>query len=319
MVTAVSVFLDSGAPSLYNKYVRKNSGSTFMGSFFKDRKSDDFSFLKEDWYTTYKKGYIDYIKAHEDELTIYANMDVINNGEATYNNQKEMESYGLHPIPVYHLGEDESFLKRYIDEGYGYLAMGGIIPNPFEVVTPMLDVLWPKYISDSNGYPKVKVHGFAVTSVRLMQRYPWFSVDSATWIKQAIYGSVFFPFNGTDFLRTPLSIVVSGRSDKRKEEGQHISTLSALERKRFLKYSESYGCPLGESEFFEAASDYELQQNESWFEKGGLVERVITPGLCNNHGLRMKLNMIFFIEFQKRTPQWPWKFESKSKIRRLGE
>ena len=53
-------------------------------------------------------------------------------------------------------------LKLMLNE---YIALGGLVPNPTKVLIPILDQLFKKYILDEKGFPRVKVHGFACTSL----------------------------------------------------------------------------------------------------------------------------------------------------------
>jgi hypothetical protein len=197
-----SIFTDCGAPSLYNKLSRKEKNVRgVMGSTFKDRKFDDFSYTETAEYDDYREGYIKFLKENEDKINTYSNLDVINNPGLTFRNQKILEKAGLNPIPVWHLGSDEKWLRKYIHE-YPYIAIGGLIPNPTKVLYPWLDRLFKKYILDSSGYPRVKTHGFACTAIPLMTRYPWYSVDSATCRKLGMYGWIVLPEHGSGDLKT---------------------------------------------------------------------------------------------------------------------
>jgi len=193
---APALFLDCGAPSLYNKLSRKlkiKKGG--MGSHFKDRKYDDFSYVQNDEYKKYRKSYIDFLCKNKEGITTYSNMDVINNAELTWENQKIMEDAGLNPIPVFHLGCDEKWLKFYINN-YPYIALGGLIPNPTTTLRPILSRLFKEYILDDSGKPKVKVHGFACTAIPLMLEFPWYSVDSSSWqVRAGGYGLLDLPTN----------------------------------------------------------------------------------------------------------------------------
>ena len=186
------VFVDCGAPSLYNKLSRKMEKKGVMGSSMKDRKYDSYDYVQTDEYKQYRTNYIKFLHDNSAKIDIYSNLDVINNPELTFKNQRILESEGLSPIPVFHLGCDEKWLKRYIDK-YEYIALGGLVPNPTRVLLPWLDRLFKNCILNEKGDPRVKVHGFACTSVPLMTRYPWYSVDSATCRKLAMYGGIFIP------------------------------------------------------------------------------------------------------------------------------
>jgi hypothetical protein len=54
-----------------------------------------------------------------------------------------------------------------------------------------LDHVWGRYLVRRDGTAKVKVHGFGMTTFDLIQRYPWFSVDSTSWVMLSSFGSVY--------------------------------------------------------------------------------------------------------------------------------
>jgi len=199
-----SLFLDCGAPSLYEKLSKKRK-TKVMGAGFADRKFNDYSYAELPEYYKYLQAYIDFLKSEDGKyLNVYSNLDVISNPKLTMRNQRLLEQEGLNPIPVFHLGSDERYLKRYIDK-YEYIAIGGLVPNPTSVLIPSLDRIWREYLTDKDGYPKIKVHGFACTSLTLMLRYPWYSVDSTSSQKLAMYGKIIQPTQSKDGWQ-PISI-----------------------------------------------------------------------------------------------------------------
>lgn len=195
------IFSDCGAPSLYNKLSRKTNHKGIMGTKLSERKFDDYSYTESEEYSKYRDGYIQFLSENKDKITTYSNLDVINNPELTFRNQRILEKAGLSPIPVFHLGNNEKWLRKYVEE-YEYIALGGLIPNPTKVLIPWLDKLFKEYILDKDGFPKVKVHGFACTALQLMTRYPWFSVDSATCRKLAMYGWIALPESNSTKVKT---------------------------------------------------------------------------------------------------------------------
>ena len=68
--------------------------------------------------------YIQYIKDHK--IKTYANLDVIDDVEGSYQNYKYMVSSGLKPIPVFHCGEDSKYLELYLKD-CDYIALGGVV------------------------------------------------------------------------------------------------------------------------------------------------------------------------------------------------
>jgi len=216
----IKIFLDSGAHSLLNAQVGLiNTGDTvktdkkdkieFTREEFEKRLSvnqrasyaskkagavqffADWSFNKNKDVRKYLDEYIEFIHKYKNQLMGYVNLDIIYNAEESWENQKYMESHGLVPIPVFHYGEDFKWLKRYVDN-YEYIGIGGVAGGVTlqQFVTSLGDRAF-EYISQTN--PKIKVHGFAVTSFNLIRQYSWFSVDSTTWLKHAAYGNVMVP------------------------------------------------------------------------------------------------------------------------------
>jgi len=163
--------------------------------------------------------YIKFIKTHEDVIDIYANLDVIGDAKASWKNQLLMEKEGLKPLPVFHFGEEESYLKTLIDK-YEYIAVGGMVKSGD--LKSFLDRIFTHFICGKDGLPKVKVHGFGLTSLPLMLRYPWYSVDSTSWVVTGRMGSIYIPrYKGGQWIYDENSwkIAVSNRSPNTKEAG----------------------------------------------------------------------------------------------------
>ena len=97
--------------------------------------------------------------------------------ELTLKNQKIMKEAGLRPLPVFHIGEPFEYLEYYIKR-YDYISLGGMVGVPKNTLILWLDECFGKHICDEKGMPKVKIHGFGLTSFSLMFRYPWYSCDS---------------------------------------------------------------------------------------------------------------------------------------------
>ena len=133
--------------------------------------------------------YIDFLKEHSSAFDVYANLDVIGNAKATLINQKKMDAVGLTPIPTFHYGENFKYLELYI-KNYPYIALGGMVPlQRGPALSTWLDVCWKKI-----GKAKIKVHGFGLTDLELMQSYPWYSVDSTTASRAGRIGVLITPW-----------------------------------------------------------------------------------------------------------------------------
>jgi hypothetical protein len=162
-------------------------------------------------------AYCNYIKANADIIDFPSVLDGIGDPLLTYQNQWAMEQRGVRPLPCFHWGEDERYLEHYVSN-YDFITLGGMVPHSTEENRLWLDRIWSRHLCDSSGKPKLKVHGFGMTSIPLMTRYPWFSVDSSSWVQIAFRGAVILPGFGAVHLST--------ESPARKEEGAHLDNMS---------------------------------------------------------------------------------------------
>ncbi len=311
MQNKVNLFLDSGAFSAKTKGIEINI-----------------------------QDYISFVKENEDYIDVYANLDVIGDAEATWKNQKIMEDAGLHPLPVFHIQDSMPYLYKCLD--YKYFCLGGIAKGySTQERRDWLDMCFNIICDSPDATPKNKVHGFGMTSLDLMIRYPWYSVDSTSWVLTGRFGAVLIPKKKNDkyiYDENPFKINVSNRSPDTKQEGQHFSTMTKMEQKIILEYLERKGFSIGKSEYRkENRKTYKLKENERWansadadacrelIEEIGtfippdllamrdLVEIIIEPGLCNDYKKRDELNIIYFLDLENNLPKWPWPFKAKNK------
>lgn len=282
----VSIFLDSGAFSAFTQGVEIDI-----------------------------QKYIEFIKENENHLEIYANLDVIGDASATWKNQKKMERAGLLPMPCFHFGEDWKWLERYV-KNYEYIALGGVAKkSDYANLTKWLDECF-KRICNKNGIPKTKVHGFGITRLRLLHRYPWYSVDSTSWVISSRMGMVYVPRTKSgkwDYSKEPFKVSVSNRSPTKKERGKHIDNMSIQMKSNILDYFQSKGYDLGKSDFRMEDEKYDLKENEKWSGKAvdgkRNVETIIEAGLSNNYRKRDELNVIYFLDLEKSFPTYPKKYK----------
>lgn len=203
------------------------------------RKDQKKIFLDSGAFTAFTKGavidlktYCDYIRRNHDIIQVASVLDSIGDAHGTYENQVKMEREGIRPLPCFHYGDDERYLEHYI-ANYEYITIGGMVPVRTPQLKLWLDRIWGKYLTDADGRPKLKVHGFGMTDVYLMERYPWYSVDSSTWVQSAFNGGVTVPGYG--------NIAISDTSPARKVEGRHIDNVPPIMREEMLARIRSSG------------------------------------------------------------------------------
>lgn len=137
--------------------------------------------------------YCHFIK--ETKCGTYAGLDVIGDSKATKENQEYMERvYGLTPIPTFHMGSDPIALREMFGK-YPYIALGGLVLSGGR--ERYCDEIWGMILREC---PKLRVHGFGMTNFELMERYPWYSVDSSSYKSGRRYGRQQILWNGFDFI-----------------------------------------------------------------------------------------------------------------------
>jgi len=256
------------------------------GTHFINRVSLDFTYYKTNEFRKFRDSYIRFIKKHSKYLYAYINLDVINNAEESYKSLKYMESKGCHPLPVFHIGNDVKWLKRYIKEGYQIICIGGISPNRFSIVQPILDEIWLNVLTDSKGMPIVKAHGLACTSYDLLTRYPWWGVDSASWTKMGGWGGIYIPRKKEGefgFDKSPFALAVSNESPRIKIGRKHFYTISKRERDHVKEWLNTINVPVG-----------------------SIKKGIQKPGVTNDYQSRMRANLFYFQALSNSLPKWPW-------------
>lgn len=203
------------------------------------RASGDKIFLDSGAFSAYTLGvdidlptYCDYIKRNDDiirrddGIVMASVLDGIGDPQETYENQLAMERHGVRPLPCFHAGEDERYLEWYV-KNYEYITLGGMVGGSTKQLMIWLDRIWDRYLTDGSGNPRIKVHGFGITSIPLMERYPWWSCDSSSWIQSAAFGSVITPDYG------PMN--VSDKSPSRHDANQHVCNLNPIYQDKVMK------------------------------------------------------------------------------------
>ena len=181
------------------------------------------------------KHYAKYIHDHKDIIHSASVLDAVGDAHQTYLNQRELESLGCAVLPCFHFGEDLKWLSYYLDN-YEHITIGGMVPISNTELRKWLDRIWASHLSRPDGKSRVKVHGFGLTSLDLIDRYPWYSVDSTRWIMQAAFGAMLHPSFGPQ-----LYVTVSDESPQRKRKGASYHTKPALEKQRIEEILESEG------------------------------------------------------------------------------
>lgn len=175
--------------------------------------------------------YIDFIIEHQEKVTCYAGLDVIGDHVGTQKNIDTMVKYGLMPLPTFHYGEPYDVLLEYAK--FPYMALGGIVRLARPAMYAFFDECW-NYLVDGEGRARTKVHGFGLTVDEAMLRYPWFSVDSTTWLNGGKFGILMHPTKRT-------RLFASSDSPYLKVINKHVENIPKIEHDAFVAEFEKRG------------------------------------------------------------------------------
>lgn len=174
--TGAAMIVDSGAFSAWN------SGRTIN--------------LKE--YISYAQ---DFIRRYKDKIPhiFIVNLDVIPGEQGRLPSVKEtedaarqgwenmiaFEKAGITPVHIFHQGENFKWLKQ-IAARHRYIGI-----SPSNDASTKSKFEWMRAV-----FGQIKAnnmtHGFAVTSKKLMETFPFYSVDSTSWMAAELWGKPIF-------------------------------------------------------------------------------------------------------------------------------
>lgn len=179
---------------------------------------------------------------------------------AGWENYKWFKARGLDTIHVYHQGEDENFLLNTIIKECGYIGV-----SPSNDSSSPQKMMWCE--RTFHLLPEhIKTHGFAVTSPSLIKRFPWYSVDSASWCISAGMGRV----------STSLGVLYFSTKGTSKEYMDDCIALKDISDDYLLKEFQAYGVKFTDEKNWKAQlkSDHRLRRliNYCYYKKLGFEE-----------------------------------------------
>jgi hypothetical protein len=156
--------------------------------------------------------YIQFIKKHKDKKMVFVEFDVYNTLPYKYITDKYNEIMDIGGnfklIRVYHEmldGGSLDILRKWIDEGQDYIGVGADC-------APIFDKIF------SITKDKIKLHGFAMTKLPYIEKYPFWSVDSTSPLTTVIFGRYTTPimnFKGREDVARQKSIECYHEDDER--------------------------------------------------------------------------------------------------------
>lgn len=211
-------FYENDCPLLYSQI---NDRGTLKRRFSEPPKTNGNLFVDSGAHSAHTKGikldvdeYIGFVNDNIDKITIYVQVDKIPGvyrkpktvkdwleaPAMSWENYKYMHDRSKDPsklVSVFHQGEDFKWLRNMCD----YEFEDGT-KIPYIGLSPRGDVsLDAKYdfcarcfsVIQSSSNPHVKTHAFGATSLKMLEKLPFYSADSTTWVLVAAFGQVWVP------------------------------------------------------------------------------------------------------------------------------
>lgn len=126
------------------------------------------------------KQYANYLNKYNVKFAF--NLDVMDLDTSIANQEYLIENTNTYIMPVYHgnewLDPNTKDLLDYYIEYFPYIALGGMAgkENSQEDINRFLNYVFKK------TYNKTMIHGLGLTGKPKLQKYPFFSVDSTSWM-----------------------------------------------------------------------------------------------------------------------------------------
>ena len=205
------VMIDSGAFGLWRRYMKGH-----VGTDSSRRRSLVREFMRSDLFRKHRDGYYEFLRKHGRRVRAAVTLDIVGDGEASFALWEEMRADGFDVLPVFHYGEDFSWLRKYLDAGCDYIGIGGIAGRFMSGHVTHME----RFVRSVFSYvPKgVKLHGFGVAVSRLVGRHPWHSFDSSTPARSRMYPYLLVPWGvrerAEDYVGGTRMYVGAGRSRK---------------------------------------------------------------------------------------------------------
>ncbi len=143
--------------------------------------------------------YAEFVRYHRGSIQYCINLDSISEARdpwslneaarRSWDNYLHLKDLGVPALPVYHYGEDPKWLDVFVAET-DYICLGGMVSITGADRMRWLDSTFKRALKLR---PQVRIHGLGIGDLSLIERFPWYSVDSTTWLRLAAMGNIWVP------------------------------------------------------------------------------------------------------------------------------
>lgn len=166
----------------WEMYKELGKPAIFMDSGAFTLQTDKAVTIKEA--VVFAKRYATWVKENAQSLEHYVSVDWRRNGKISWDMQKRMEDWGLKPLPVYHAEDDFIWFEKLCAAKYPIVC----VSKPDRAGALTLDRLYKRVFSVAKEHGTL-VHGLSETGSNIF-RYPFYSVDSTSWLQDAGRGYI---------------------------------------------------------------------------------------------------------------------------------
>lgn len=239
-------------------------------------------FIDSGAYTAYTKKkemdvdeYIDFVNSIDEYVTVFAQVDkipgvhgepktkeqVLEAPEISWKNYLYMRDKVKSPdklLPVFHRREDFKWLKQMLETTFNgkhipYIGIAATTDSSVKEKEVWFDKVFEIIRHSSN--PNVKTHAFGMTSLRLLENYPFTSADSTSWLMTGANGGIM----------TKYGIITV--SDWQHDNPNHIFHLGEEQGADINKYIQSFGFTLEElAETYKNRDKFNILYLKEWCE-----------------------------------------------------
>lgn len=214
--------------------------------------------------------YIEWLNKYDDGVSIFAQVDKIPGKfrmpkskqdleeapEESWQNYLYMRERVKSPeklLPIFHQGEDFCHLQRMLDFEPKIQYIG---------ISPSNDVhtegkeRWIERcfeVIKASKNPEVKTHAFGMTALYLLEKYPFYSADSTSWLMIGVHGNIMTPWG------------IQTVSGVRTKEFDHIQHMPENKKQVLKEYIEKMGYTIEQlAESYQARCDFNLDYLNEW-------------------------------------------------------
>ena len=175
-------------------FMTDSGAFSLMGKFSED--SEEYEKMQtEDFWLPYLNDYIKWIRDHKDYIFSAANLDIdliVGRDVVRKWNKKyfePLEEEGINIVYVAHEDEGDLHAIQHFKEYCSKYKYVGVNQKHKDYAA--------RFYQIAKMY-NVRVHGFAWTQLDLLKSYPFFSVDSVTWLGGVRFGTT-YDYDGKNF------------------------------------------------------------------------------------------------------------------------